>query len=223
MNGIKQGILNIVVQKVVTFGIAKFSAWRGKYTPKQVEEALEDLQAHPEKYGVEGNVVAKNVEDVISKKVLKYITKYDKKLGKTVEYPMYINVALGKDLNGKLRAFGDKVGANVWTTETDNVFTSMYDLMDSRSFERNIGDVFNKTANNEGKILFDITSVNIQKAIDGGLIHNTKLVLDDRLVTELELQLILRNKSWFEMVLFHIKGKILSVDELANKGIKLSE
>ena len=65
--------------------------------------------------------------------------------------------------------------------------------------------------------------MNIQKAIDGGLIHNTKLVLDDRLVTELELQLILRNKSWFEMVLFHIEGKILSVDELANKGIKLIE
>jgi TANFOR domain-containing protein len=52
LNGIKQGILNIVVQKVVTFGISKFSAWRGKYTAKQVEEALEDLQAHPEKYGL---------------------------------------------------------------------------------------------------------------------------------------------------------------------------
>jgi TANFOR domain-containing protein len=52
LNGIKQGILNIVVQKVVTFGISKFSAWRGKYTAKQVEDALEDLTEHPEKYGV---------------------------------------------------------------------------------------------------------------------------------------------------------------------------
>ncbi|OXG04160.1 fibronectin type III domain protein [Flavobacterium araucananum] len=52
LNGIKQGILNIVVQKVVTFGISKFSAWRGKYTAKQVEEALEDLQVNPEKYGL---------------------------------------------------------------------------------------------------------------------------------------------------------------------------
>lgn len=62
LNGIKQGILNIVVQKVVTFGISKFSAWRGKYTAKQVEDALEDLQAHPEKYGV-----ANEVEKLTSK------------------------------------------------------------------------------------------------------------------------------------------------------------
>ncbi|WP_406844036.1 fibronectin type III domain-containing protein [Flavobacterium soyae] len=52
LNGIKQGILNIVVQKVITFGISKFSAWRGKYTAKQVEEALQDLQANPGKYGL---------------------------------------------------------------------------------------------------------------------------------------------------------------------------
>ncbi|WP_338839051.1 fibronectin type III domain-containing protein [Flavobacterium ginsenosidimutans] len=64
LNGIKQGILNIVVQKVVTFGISKFSAWRGKYTAKQVEDALEDLQAHPEKYGVEGNVIANTLKKV---------------------------------------------------------------------------------------------------------------------------------------------------------------
>jgi TANFOR domain-containing protein len=64
LNGIKQGILNIVVQKVVTFGIGKFSAWRGKYTDKQVQDALEDLQANPEKYGVEGNVVANTLKKV---------------------------------------------------------------------------------------------------------------------------------------------------------------
>ncbi|WP_078228562.1 deaminase domain-containing protein [Flavobacterium sp. LM4] len=53
LNGIKQGILNIIVQKVITFGIGKFSAWKGKYTPKQVEDALEDLEKNPEKYGID--------------------------------------------------------------------------------------------------------------------------------------------------------------------------
>ena len=167
-----------------------------------------------------GKVVINSIDDVISKKVLKNITKYDKKLGKAVEYPMYNNVALGKDLNGTLETFGKEAGANVWTAKTDNVFTSMYDLMGSRSFERNISDVLNQTIKNEGKILFDIASVNIQKAIDGGLIHNTKLVFDDRLVTELELQLILRNPSWFENTVFHIKGRLLSNDELINAGIR---
>lgn len=67
LNGIKQGILNIVVQKVITFGISKFSAWRGKYTAKQVEDALEDLQVHPEKYGVVNEVekiLFKSIEEV---------------------------------------------------------------------------------------------------------------------------------------------------------------
>ena len=77
-----QGILNIVVQKVITFGISKFSAWRGKYTTEQVEHALEDLQNNPEKYGVEVNAITQNVEDIISKKVLKNISKYDKKTWK---------------------------------------------------------------------------------------------------------------------------------------------
>nr|WP_315238662.1 hypothetical protein [uncultured Flavobacterium sp.] len=57
LNGIKLGILNIVVQKAITFGIGKFSAWKGKYTPKQVEEALEDLELHPEKYGLKGTEI----------------------------------------------------------------------------------------------------------------------------------------------------------------------
>ena len=199
-------------------------------TEKIKTEALKDVDGYVNKKNVKETVnelsllkESKFVDGIISKKILKTITKYDKKLGKVVEYPMYNNVALGKDLNGKLKEFGDNIGANVWTSETDNVFTSMYDLMESRSFERNITDVLNKTTTNDGKILFDLTSVNIQKAIDGGLIHNTKLVLDDRLVTELELQIILRNKSWLENTIFHIEGKIMSSKELVSKGIKLIE
>jgi hypothetical protein len=51
LNGIKQAILNILVQKIVTFGIDKISAWRGKYSSKQVEDALADLEKNPAKYG----------------------------------------------------------------------------------------------------------------------------------------------------------------------------
>ncbi|URM35544.1 hypothetical protein [Flavobacterium anhuiense] len=224
LNGIKQGILNIVVQKVVTFGISKFSAWRGKYTEKQVEDALEDLQAHPEKYGLEGNTLSKNVEDVISKKVLKYVSKYDKKLNKMVDYPMYNNVALGKSAEGALQEFGDRIGANVWTKETDNVITSMYDLPSSWSFERSITNVLKQTTEkNHGKILFDVNNVEIPLAIKGGLVHNAQLVIEYKLVTELELQMILRNSEWFRNTIFHKSGVILTKEELISKQIKLIE
>ncbi|OXB06223.1 fibronectin type III domain-containing protein [Flavobacterium pectinovorum] len=73
LNGIKQAILNIIVQKVVNFGISKFSAWRGKkYSEKQTEDAIEDFVEHPEKYGVEGdnvddsaNVIENQADDAI--------------------------------------------------------------------------------------------------------------------------------------------------------------
>lgn len=52
MAGLEQDVITFIVQKLITFGIGKFSAWKGKYTTKQIEEALEDLQAHPEKYWV---------------------------------------------------------------------------------------------------------------------------------------------------------------------------
>jgi hypothetical protein len=73
LNGIKQGILNIVVQKVITFGIGKFSKWRGKYTSKQVEDALEDLQAHPEKYGLKGaeNSITKRIWSVADNEIIR--------------------------------------------------------------------------------------------------------------------------------------------------------
>jgi len=73
LNGIKQGILNIVVQKVVTFGIGKFSTWRGKYSAQQVEEALEDLQVHPEKYGLEGveNVTTKRIWSIVDNEIIR--------------------------------------------------------------------------------------------------------------------------------------------------------
>ncbi len=108
------------------------------------------------------------VKDILSKNILKTINKYDKKLGQMVNYPKYNNVALGKDAGGTLKQFGDDVGANVWTVETNNVFTSMYDLPDSWSFERSITSVLNETVGiNQGKVLFDIKNVNIQKAIEG--------------------------------------------------------
>ena len=111
-----------------------------------------------------------------------------------VDYPMYNNVALGKDLNGTLETFGKEVGANVWTSKTDNVFIIMYDLIEGRSFERNITDVLNQTIKNEGKIFFDINGVNIQKSITGGMVHNEILVTQG-FITELELQMLMRNKT----------------------------
>ena len=111
-----------------------------------------------------------------------------------VDYPMYNNVALGKDLNGTLETFGKEVGANVWTSKTDNEFIIMYDLIEGRSFERNITDVLNQTIKNEGKIFFDINGVNIQKSITGGMVHNEILVTQG-FITELELQMLMRNKT----------------------------
>ncbi|MFZ0597939.1 MAG: fibronectin type III domain-containing protein, partial [Flavobacterium sp.] len=94
LNGIKQGILNIVVQKVITFGIGQFSAWRGKYTAKQVEDALEDLHVHPEKYGVEET--GELVRDAIQKK-LDEINVFMK----TPEFAKKLEDALGR-YKGKL-------------------------------------------------------------------------------------------------------------------------
>lgn len=160
------------------------------------------------------------VKDIITKKVLKVIKKWDAKVGAMVEYPKYNNVALGKSLGGKLEEFGKQVGANVWTDKTDKIFTDMYVLMESRSFERNITDVLNETINqNEGKSLFDITGVNTQKSIDGGLVHTPQLV-NDGFITELELQMIMRNESWFNNVIFHEAGKVLTKEEIISKSIK---
>jgi hypothetical protein len=61
LNGIKQGILNIIVTKAIGLGINKFVTWKGKYTAKQVEDALTDLEKNPEKYGVSG------VESILEK------------------------------------------------------------------------------------------------------------------------------------------------------------
>lgn len=77
LKGIKQGILNIVVQKVVNFGISKFSTWKGKYTNKQVEEALEDLEVHPEKYGIHPEDLPSQKETNVN--VPKVVFKYGKK------------------------------------------------------------------------------------------------------------------------------------------------
>lgn len=52
LNGVKLGILNIIVLKATNFGISKLTSWREKYTPEQGEAALKDLEAHPEKYGI---------------------------------------------------------------------------------------------------------------------------------------------------------------------------
>ncbi len=162
------------------------------------------------------------VKDIVNKKVIKTIKKWDPKIGKIIEYPKYNNVALGKDMNGTLEAFGKEVGANVWTDKTDKIFTDMYVLMESRSFERNITDVLNETINkNEGKILFDITGVEVDKAIIGGLVHTPDLVMNKRLVTELELQMLMRNENWFNNTIFHDGGKVLTKEEIIRKGIKI--
>jgi len=50
--------------------------------------------------------------------------------------------------------------------------------------------------------------------------HNPKLV-QDGLITELELQMILRNKAWMDNVIFHESGKVLSKENTIDKGIKL--
>ena len=122
-----------------------------------------------------------------------------------------------KGSGGSLKQFGDEVGANVWTAETEKVFTSMYDLPDSWTFERSITSVLNETVGtNQGKILFDINGVNIQKAVSGGLVHDPL----GGLITELELQMLMRNKSWYDNVIFHESGKILSSQEITAKGIK---
>lgn len=98
----------------------------------------------------------------------------------------------------------------------------MYDLPESYSFERAIKCVFNETVNtNGGKILFDIAKVDIKKAIQGQLVHNTDLVLKERLVTEFELQMLLRNETWFNNTIFHEGGEIIPLEELISKGIKL--
>ncbi|MBL6445813.1 hypothetical protein JMN32_05815 [Fulvivirga sp. 29W222] len=163
------------------------------------------------------------VKDAIESKVVKQISYWDKNLNKLVEVPKYNNVALGKDLNGTLKAFGDEVGANVWTSSTDKIFTKMYDLPDSYSFERAITSVLNETVKvNGGKVLFDITSVNVEKAIVGGLVHNQELVFKN-LVTEFELQMVLLNQTWFDNIIFHEGGRILSQNELLSIGIKLIE
>ena len=184
----------------------------------------EKVVAYSERVINTNTVVAKGgsrIEDLISKRVVKTVSNYDSKLGQLVEYPKYNNVALGKDMGGKLEAFGKDVGANVWTRETEAIFTKMYDLPDSWSFERSMTSVLNETVGtNQGKILFDISGVDISKAVKGGLVHNSELVLKNS-VTELELQMILRNKSWYDNVIFHESGKVLIQEELANKGIKL--
>lgn len=198
---------------------------------KLKDEALKDANDYIDKKIVKAAVdglsllkEGKFVDEILSKKILKTITKYDRKLGKTVEYPMYNNLALGKSAGGKLKEFGDKVGANVWTTETGNVFTSMYDLPDYWSFERSITDVLKKTVgSNEGKILFDVTNVDIPVAVKGGLVHNVQLVMEYKLVTELELQMILRNSDWFKNTIFHSNGVILTKEELIAKQIQLIE
>ncbi|TAF78897.1 MAG: hypothetical protein EAZ50_12760 [Runella slithyformis] len=104
----------------------------------------------------------KLVKDVITKRVLRTIRKYDSKLGQMVEYPMYNNVAFEKSSGGSLKQFGDEMGTDVWTKETDNIFTSMYHLLESRSFERNISDVFNQTlGTNQGKIWVTFQSIDL--------------------------------------------------------------
>lgn len=162
------------------------------------------------------------VKDAISSTIIKKVTKWDNTLGELVEYPKYNNVALGKDLNGSLEAFGNNIGANVWTNNTDAIFTKKYGLMDrdyAGGFELNIGDVLNETIGaNNGKILFDINGVNLQKAIDGGAVHSQNLVFQGY-VTELELQMLLRNQSWLDNVIFHNSGTILSNSEITTKGL----
>jgi hypothetical protein len=168
-------------------------------------------------------IVAKTgtkIEDLITKRVVKTITNYESKLGQLVEYPMYNNVALGKKAGGSLEQFGKEIGANVWTNETHNIFTKMYDLPDSWSFERSMTSVLNETVGaNQGKILFDIKGVEIQKSVTGGLVHTPDLVYKGY-VTELELQMLLRNKSWYDNVIFHESGKVLSSQEIVSQGLK---
>lgn len=159
------------------------------------------------------------VKDVIPSNVLSKVTRWDNALGELVEYPKYNNVALGKASGGALESFGNNVGANVWTSSTHPIFTKKYVLPDSWSFERSMESVFNETIGaNNGKILFDIEGVDIQKAINGGMVHTPSLV-QSGFVTELELQMLLRNQSWLDNVVFHQSGTILSNSEITTKGL----
>ncbi len=160
------------------------------------------------------------VKDAVPSNVVKTVTNWDRQLQELVEYPKYNNVALGKSSNGRLEAFGNEVGANVWTKETDKIFTKKYSLPDHYSFERSMTSVLNETVSkNGGKILFDIDGVNISKSIEGSVIYNPF----NNLITEFELQMLLRNKSWYDNVIFHNNGVILSSEELIEKGIRLIE
>lgn len=133
---------------------------------------------------------------------------------------------VGGGLNsGVLKKNGDKVDANVWITETDNVFASMYNLIDrdfAGGLKKNIKELLDATiGKNEGKILFDV-KVNIKISIAGDLVDDKMLALRGQ-VTEFELQLLMRNKSWFENVIFHDAGKVLNSEEIISKGIKYIE
>ncbi len=201
--GFKQALITAGIE--ATLRLVKLPA---RYNRQQVEDAFKRV-----------NQAGNLVRDIVTKRVIKTVPKWDNKLGKLLEYPKYNNVALGKSSGGSLKQFGDDVGANVWTSETDNVFTLMYDLPSSWTFERSIVSVFDETiGTNGGKILFDISGVNIQKGITGGMIHNQKLVMQG-FVTELELQMLLRNRGWYNNVIFHEGGKVLSNQELVTKSL----
>ncbi|WP_343615941.1 hypothetical protein [Flavobacterium sp.] len=59
-------------------------------------------------------------------------------------------------------------------------------------------------------------------SIIGDLADDGMLALKGQ-VTEFELQLLMRNKTWLENVIFHDAGKVLNGDEIISKGIKYIE
>jgi len=124
------GILNIVVQKVVTFGIGKFSAWKGKYTSKQVEDALEDLQVHPEKYGLSEYELAGLVKKISKKfgeieyEILVYNDRIIWKSLNNSELSQWENSAKlwGGELEFDFNTAGVKGLGQKWTDETFEIF-----------------------------------------------------------------------------------------------------
>jgi hypothetical protein len=165
----------------------------------------------------DGGMVVHNgclVKNLVEKVIVKTIYKNGKK------YDMYNNIALGKANQG-LKVFGDDVGANVWTNETHSAFTTFYDLPDSWSFERSLTSALNQTIGDlNGKILFDVTNVDVSSAVMGGLVHNFELIRRG-LITELELQMVLRNSSWFNNTTFHKGGISLTIEELNAFNLKI--
>ena len=115
---------------MVTFGIGKFSAWRGKYTTKQVEDALMDLENNPQKYGLSEYELAGLVKKITKKfgeieyEILVYNDKVIWKSLNNTELSTWENSArlYGGELEFDFNTAGVKGLGQQWTDEAFEIF-----------------------------------------------------------------------------------------------------